>query len=511
MSIRPSSIYTCGPNTGTVIDNPVYVIIGNTSLATIYAKKLILALDLTPQIQLPEIYILSSGVDQTSNVNAIESLSYAATNSRLILRDLVSERIHNVLTSSENNNGAANRLYEEYYEYFYGSGPLGDSITNYYNPMIGPWFTYDTGSNISDFITNWTIKYSLKANSTIIMNRLVTFLGLHITSSVIATKPSILNQNFIFVDRKDEKHALERQIFYPTYLESKIPTGVNYINRVNNIYIEDTTSSCYKNVYYSTTNAPNTVPLKDACILWANNFYSYVRILGTSDLSYGKIKVPVFYRYVVAIPKVNLATGLNLNNMEMNENCVGDGITTRLTFTCVDPVPVNKNPPNLSFTGTPTWNISVYTTDEDLGGQFLQGGQYVNPCTDTTRCPCLPNQTLLVVEGTSLTNRRLLSWDELNLSVSALLNSNSIELATYNNFQLICNYVYMAYTGFGLINLGNQSCTTDGICIDMNPADHTFNRESPQTMVLRLISSLFGSATYPTLNNPTNKNCCRQL
>jgi hypothetical protein len=519
MSIRPTSIYNCGQVSATPVPTPVYVIIGNTALATIYALKLIAALEVGGNVVKPgEIYILSSGTDQTSNVNAIESLSYVATNTRLILSDLVSERIHNILTSTDYIIGSVDTIYQEYYEYYYGAGPLGDSISAYYQPMIGPWFFSDAHSMIANFVKGWTIEYPFKplGNSSIVMNRLVAQLGLHITNTVVVTRPSILNRNFIFVE-EGTKNFLQRQIFYDSFLESKVPPYVHYVNRVNNIHIEPTVDNCYKNVYYSTSNAPTTVKLENACLLWANNLYSYVRILGASNIQHSKIKAPVFYRYVVAIPKVNPITGVDLSNPSMNDECLSDGVTSRICFCCVDPPQLGASPvSNMINSSTPTWNVSVYSTDDDLG-YFLPGGQFANPCfspTGTTRCPCLPNQTLLIVEATSLNNRRTLSWDELNLSVSASLNSNVIELDAYLKFQLICAQVYLAYTGVPppIDITGGLTCNTDNICTQTNPINHTFNRESPQTTVLRLLTNLYGGSNYPATNGgSSNTECCIKI
>lgn len=394
------------------------------------------------------------------------------------------------------------------------AGPLGDSITAYVNPAVGPWFTFDTHSNIQNFLKGWTHPTPLGTNGLIVMNSLAIQLGMQITNTVIATRPSILNQNFIFVEH--DNNQWQRQIFYSSFLESKVQPYVHYVNRVNNIHIEETANTCYKNVYYSTSNAPNTIQLKDACVLWANDMYSYVHILGASDVPHNKIKTPVFYRKVVAIPKNNPLTKVNISDPALNAQCFGDGVTTRLTFTCNDPPQLGSMPNSNS--GSLQWDVTVYTTDDDLGDSvyFSTGGQFANPCnspTGTARCPCLPNQTLLVVEATSLNNRRTLAWDELNLSVSSSLNSNSIELDTYLKFELICAHVYMAYTGVppAIDFTPGLSCNVDNICNESFPINHTNTRESPQTMVLRLLTSLYGGSTYPVLNQNSNSGCCVRI
>src|SRR5258708_5192058 len=95
MSIRPSSIYNSGQLLSSDnVDVQAFVIIGNTALATIYALKTIAAYPTTP------IYVLTMGTNQTSNVNAIESLQYVAENTQLMLRNLNVERLHLILPSN---------------------------------------------------------------------------------------------------------------------------------------------------------------------------------------------------------------------------------------------------------------------------------------------------------------------------------------------------------------------------------------------------------------------------
>lgn len=519
MSIRPSSIFNCGNVTEYDPVNPCYVILGNSATATIYCSKLLLAFAVHPNLSAP-IFLLSTGVDQTANVNAIESLSHAATNSRLVARDMVIERIHNILTSQPTLSTDQFRLFQQYYFYFSGSGPLGDLINSYYIPFLGPFWTSDSLGQISDFIKFWTIPFAIAkdSNEDHIATNLSVLLGLTKTNSVIAKKPSILMTNYIMVDQPTGQ-SMQRQIFYDTYLETKASTDeVTYINRVNNIFIEEiaTGNGCRKNVHYSTSNAPYTQSLNDACIIWATNLYDYVHVLGSSNVEHKKIKVPVFYRFVTTIPKVNPpANGLlgnDLSQPSLNGPCLSDSLTTRITFACNTP-PQPGTLPNTSNSGSLGWNVTVYTTDDDLSTFIESDGSYVRPCVSGatgSTCPCIPGQTLLIVEATSLTNARTVQWDNLNLSVSQSLNSNKIELSYYVQFQNICEIVYQAYTCFlpAADLLPGVSCTTNGICNNIYPLDHTFNRESPQTIILRMIGDLYGGSNYPNPNLNSNTSCC---
>lgn len=515
MSIRASSIFNCTTVEAVEPADQCFVIIGNTSLSSLICARLI-------ETQAAKgtsykTYVLSTGVDQTSNVNAIESLSYVATNARLVARDMVIERIHNILTSQPVFTSTQFQLYQEYYFQFQGSGPLGDSITSYTQIGVGPWWTTDSLSEISNFIKGWTTPYALSQNEAHVATNLSNLLGLTLTNNVIAKKPSILTTNYMLVDQP-QGQQMQRQIFYDVYLETKAVDYVTYINRVNNIFIEEnnTGGNCLKTVHYSTSNLPVTQTLNDACIIWANNLYDYVHVLGSSDIFHTKIKAPVFYRFVTTIPKLNPAAngllGTDLSQTSLNSLCLGDGVHSRLYFTTNTP-PQPGSLPNNSNSGTLSWDVTAYTTDDDLSTFIQSDGSFVRQCatgaTGST-CPCVPGQTLLIIEATSLNNRRTLQWDNLNLSVSQSLNSNIIEANTFLEFQHICEIVYQAYTCFlpDAELLPGVSCTTTGICNNIYPLDHTFNRESPQTIILRLLSDLYGGSTYPNPNVNSNSGCC---
>lgn len=490
-----------------------FVIIGDTSLATLYASKIMTAYTNTTP---PNIFMLSSGNDQTTDVY-VEDLDYVKRNTSLVLKILNTERLHVILNSSNigntafNNNSVSNRqLFEEYYQYFTGAGPLGDSISAYYQPMIGPFFTNDTQGRIHNFINVSTQEYPLYANETIVANNLITSMHLAPTTQVVAIKPSILTVNYILVQRVARQ--LDRQIFRDEYVSLAAnhngvgsTNNVNIVTHVNNIFIQETTSGCLKTVSYSTSKEPVTVVINDACMIWATNLYSYVRIMGISDVAHRKIQVPVSYRIVYAINKNNPLTGVNLSNLAANGPDLGDGLTSRLNFCTTNTVDAGESM-NLS---TPSWNISVYTTDIDYA-PINSGGLFVNPCNPGSQC-CQSGQTLLVVEGMSLLNRRTISWDNIHLSVSVALNPENIELAYFNEFSSIFQKVYTAYTGeLPLTPLSIQAnCALNNMCVYSFPLNHTVERESPQTLVIRMLSDLYGGTTYPNVNQfSSTPSCC---
>jgi hypothetical protein len=492
MSIRPSSQY----RTASALPSDVtYVILGDTSLATVYAAKLYNNFKDTYPIK-----VISNGNDLSTDTN-VESLDYIMVNNKVINKALESERLHLILTANEiisSNLDRRDILFEQYYDYYTGSGALGDMITAYYVPVVGPWFTSDNHSNIENFVKDSTIQKPLTNNEMIAATNIAQLLGLTMSQSIVATKPTILTLNNIFVYNQNGK--LERHIFKG--LKDGLPrSSVEYINNINDIAIEPIADSCLYTVKYNTYNKNlfnDITTIDNACVLWMDNLYDYVRLLGVSEVAHKKVLQPAFYRMVFAISKVN-STGIDLSNLNPNDYPlnVGDGISTRLTFCCTD-VPASVDKPS---SNTPIWLVSVYTTDEDFSDPTA-GGSYANQSA---------GKTLLVIEAISLTNRRVLSWDALNQSVSVNLNSNRAELERYNAFLLLCANIYMAYTGSPppLPSVGVSTvCTVEGICTDTVPLQHSSIRESPLITVMRMMTSLYGGNTYPTPNTNQGPSCC---
>lgn len=489
MSIRPSSRIRSAAALPADIN---YVIIGDTCLATIYATKLYDTF--RDSGSFPQIYMLTSGNDVTTDVS-IENLDYIAQNAQTIKKSLTSNLVHLVLASNEpvnTNLAAGNTIFDQYYEYYTGAGPLGDGITAYYQPCVGPHYTSDSKGRLENFVKASTIQKDLTINETNVMNNIASLFSLAKTNSVVATKPSILTQNYIFIYQ--ERTKLERQIYRDMYVELTNHSTVNIATHVTNINITQT-DTCLSTVNYSTITGTNP-NITNACVLWMNNLYSYVKIAGINALPQKKILVPVFYRAVYSIP--NVTPYVNLANLDPNAYPlnVGDGLSTRLTFACTD-VPQPGEQINMN---TSTWNCICYTTDEDFSDPS-GGGTYADVSA---------GKTLLIIEGISLINRRTFSWDSMNSAVTVGLNSNAVELGFYNKFLLIAANVYQAYTGTAPpLPIGVQSVCSDGICTDFFNIEHSNDRETSLVTVMRLLTSLYGGTTYPTPNTVNNNgNCC---
>lgn len=488
MSIRPSSRIR---SEIALPSNTSYVVIGDTALAVIYAKKLYETFK--DSGTMPQIYLLVSGSDQTTDVS-IENINYIAQNNQTIKRSLASNLVHLVLSSNEpisTSLSTTNTIFDQYFNYYTGSGVLGDLITAYIIPTVGCWFTSDSKGRLENFVKASTIQKDLTTNEFNVMNNIASLFNLAKTSSVIATKPSIMTQTYLMVYH--EKTKLERQIYRDMYVDLTNHNSVNIATHVTDIKITQT-DSCLSTVSYSTITG-STPNIENACVLYMNNLYSYVKLMGLNNVEHKKILIPVFYRCVFSIPQVT--PYVNLSNLDptVYPLSFGDGVSTRLTFTCPDVAEpgesINQN--------VPTWDVICYTCDED----------YADPSVGGTYSDTASGKTLLIVEAISLTNRRAYSWDSNNMAVTVDLNSNSVELGRYNKFLLIAANVYQAYTGVPpVLPIGPQSVCSEGICSDYWNLEHSSDRESPVISILRMFTSLYGGTSYPTPNTVNGQQCC---
>lgn len=473
-----------------------FVLIGNTVLNTLYSAKIFETFkNLNPR---PTIWVMTSGANLMTDVN-VESLNYIARNNATIGKGIETIKLHLVPNSAEPVASVLDPsqvLIDLYYDYYYGTGPNGDFTTSYRIPEIGPWFTSDSSGKIQEFAKNNTIQYPWSNNEKIAGTNLASLLHLTMTNAVVATRPSILTHNNIFVYHEGTK--LERQIYRNLYVDLTNESSINTVNHVNNLYVTPSTNStCFENMTYTTVKVPTSVTVSDACVLWMSNLYTYVKILGLSDSQFKKIQQPSYYRVVYAINLVNPNTGINLSNLPPNEYPlnVGDGVTSRITFACTDVPEPGESMNNTSI----QWLVTAYTCAED----------FANPGAGGTFAA--PGKSLLIVEAISLTNRRTLSWDALHTSVNVALNSNSVELGRYGQFLLISANVYYAYTGtFPTLPIAGETvCSVQGVCTDFVSIHHAANRESPIEMVLRLLTTLYGGTTYPVPHSHgTTTQCC---
>jgi len=493
-SIRPSAQYRSNRQAQVTATPESFTIIGDTVTSILYAEKLYQ--NFKDQATPPQIYVITNGNDQMTDVN-IEALDYIVVNNKTIDKVLNNTRVHLILKDDEVRNPLLvddNTVFESYYQYFTGAGIGGDFNSAYTIPCVGPWFTSDSRGRIQSFVKTYTVQKELTKNEMIVANNLATLLNLAKTTSIVATKPSVLMLNNIFIYH--ESSQIQRQLFRDMYTQLLGVPWINFVTHTNNLVLQASpTSSCLQTVFYSTLKEPlKLTQIDNTCVLWMSNLYTYIQTMGISKIPHRKISVPVFYRIVLPINQINPITGVDLSG----ENDLGDGVSMRVNFCCTDVSEPGESQNSL----IPTWYVTCYTTNEDFG-QPNGSGAFANTSQ---------GKTLLIVETLSLINRRVYSYDDVNLSVSVALNSNQTELQMYGKFLLIAANVYMSITGTPpQLPFDFSICNDQGLCTDTFPLETTSYRESPLLSVIRMLTSLYGQSNtvqYPTPNLVNGPQCC---
>lgn len=437
-----------------------YAIIGDTISATLYAKRLI-GNNVTTNIS-----IISEGIDRTNN-NKISDMNFAAINNKRILRHLITEKIH-MIPAGDNqceDDDLVNTQIDQILHYHVGSGPLGDFISAYHIPRLGPWFNSSVNTRLEKFLRGSTAKTNLNDQELLVMNLLKDTWNLQVTNSLIVEQPSILNCHYEFINDYHNKES--RMLFLNEYHTLNQKDNIDYISEATNI----------KFTHNSETNLDNiegsNVSLQDVRLIWKTNPYTYLRLASEGGLSPSYMDIPVFYRAVLSIPQTNTG-GVDLSDTNLlNE----DLLTTHLGFSLHD----LNNPKSSGL----TWLVQCYTTAEDLSIIDLSG-KYA----DT-------NKSLLIIEAICTKNRRKTSYNIAEHEIQVEYNDRIIESGYLNQFSQIASTIYKAHTNTDItIDPEISVCGAEGTCQDSaNILDYSA-RESPLVSILQLASKMYGLDVY---------------
>lgn len=530
MSKRPTNQVRRAPANNTSSSNNYgYAVIGDTVEATLYAKRLIANNVNTP------IYIISEGVDRT-NINEISDVAFAANNTKKILHYLKSEQIH-MVPSGDNNevdddSDSAIIQTERIIQYYVGSGPLGNFISAYHIPRIGPWFTHSSSGRLERFLIESTLKSALKDYEAIIADRISRIWGLPLTSSITVTTPSVLNVHYEFLEQYQNTYT--REIFLDEYNMVNQSNNVDYITEARNLHFTTSTGST-GSINITGTN----ISINNVHPIWKTNPYTYLRLATEGGLNPAPMLLPTFYRAVLSIPvhgtgttgptgitggsvlvpgptgyicfaatgstglgnspcndnvsnvggPIGLSgavcyigltgiTGVNLSNASSTE----DLVTSHITFSLHD----IANPRHSGL----AWLIQAYTVPEDLSIVHPDGSY-----ADSSR-------TLLIIEALSTKNRRRTSYNIAEREIQVNYNDRIAETGYLRQFAQIVASVYNAYTGTlisvdTLVADASVCSATSGTCHDANTVTDYALRESPMVSVLELASHMYGLDIYP--------------
>lgn len=489
MSKRPANLFR-SKNTNNN-NGSGYVIIGDTAAATLYARRL-----LNNNISQP-IYIITEGMDRI-NTDGILDPNFVMVNSHRMLNFLKTEQIHMIPSGDNDHEDDGHIIQKELVIHHYiGTGKLGDFITSYHIPRLGPWFTHTSNGRLERFLSESTMKSPLSPQESVIVDKISNLWKIPKTSFFIVREPSVLSAHYIFL--QGSSVGVRRKIFYDEYHRVNSATNVDYITELSQLKITQNGSGLY-NVLVNDTN------LENVRVVWKTNHFTFLRLVTEAGIKVHDLLVPTFYRAVLSIPVKNSdneckdkdycscfssnlpkntcsvsvqGRGVDLTDVEETE----DFLTSHVTFSLYD----IGNPKHTGI----SWLVQAYTTREDFS-IIHPAGKYADS-----------NYHLLIVEAVSTKNKRRTSYNIGEREIKVNYNDRITEANYLSQFAHIVSGVYNVYTGLSM-NVSSlleelSLCTSNAICHDANLiTDYSF-RQSPMITVLDLVSNLYGMDIYPSI------------
>lgn len=467
-----------------------YSIIGDTAAATLYARRLLNNGVIQP------INLINEGIDRT-NVEYLEKVSFPATHNKIILQYLIAEQVHLMNSVDE-----ATPTFEDdkIITYYVGASPVGDLIATYFSPRVGPWFPSNSNQRIQPFVTANTITRDLTAKEKLVSNILQNTWHIPSTTSVVVKTPSILSIHYIFMNYDKNSDSYTRNLFLSEFSSVSQAGNVDVIFGAKNLKFIPTNVANIYNIT-GTDSAMDPIPIVNSRLVWKTNVYTYLRLAADGGLDPKPVFVPTFYRSRRSIP-ISALTVNNASSVKSACSCdpsltpsdsgpstfFGDLITSYLAFSLYD-----LNSPKHN---TITWLVQVYTTPEDLS-VVDQAGAYADP-----------DHNFLIVEAICIKNKRVSSYDTTEQEVKVIYNDPDTENRYLTQFGQIVSTVNQAYTGEPIppstLIQDFSACDTSGACTDAQYIVDYSTRESPLSIVLQLITNLYGTELYI---NPGSLSC----
>jgi hypothetical protein len=493
-NIVPHVINTETANSGTTAGIG-YTIIGDTIASILYGKRLINNNVIDP-VSSP-LNLMNEGIDKT-HMPGLDEIEFPARNIKKILQHLTAEQIHLIDSGDE-----ISLIRDDVLHYHVGSNVLGDFVGTYFSPRVGPYFS-GFNPRIKHFVDVNTIRKLNSPKEMSVVNCLSKKWKIPITNSVSVLTPSILNCQYIFINKLPHvRNEYTRNIFLDDKIIVEGCTGAYHIDGVTTLKFSSTN---IPNVYNITGSdvARNSINIKNTRIAWKTNPYTFLRLATNGGLNPKPLMVPTFYRARITIPKDSLTKLYGCTGTESNHpniikniedipagedkillnrinsstyNCSDDLVTSLITFSLHD----LNNPTSSAL----SWLVQAYTTVEDLS------------ITDPSGVFTDSNSIFLIIEAISTKNKRIAVFDYVEQETVVTTNKTKIEKAFELQFATLVSDVYQAYTGVYLspssLITDTNICNSNGSCQDANMIRDYSLRESPLTIVVQTIISLYGT------------------
>ena len=477
MSNRPST--KCNKTCSSTNVNTA--VIGDSAAATLYSKRL-----LNHGLSLP-LNMITEGMDST-NIDGISDVKFIECHIRSILHFLKSEQFHYIPTGKNDSDCECDASevpcvnIERIIKYYVGAGPLGDFISAYIVPRVGPWFSHSSDSYLTRFFERYTMRECLSTQEKLIVQQLKAIWGIPCTESVMVNKPSILGIHYIFARRGQCEHT--RELFLNELGEVTNRSNTDLYTESGKLHFE----AAAERGFYNVTG--DNLDIQNFKLAFMTNPYSYLRIITEGGLCPKTMRLPTFYRAVYPIPMSTSSTSTNFcGNIDYCglKGSLGDSVITHTTFSLHD----LNNPKN----NTLAWLGQAYTTKEDLS-VICQNGLYAGE-----------DKVLLIVEAVNTKNKRKVQYSASHKELQIYYNSPRIEYGFLLQFARIVADLILAHSGITVdpLTLIERSgvCSIDGACHENSFVMDYTHRESPMVTVLQMASNLYRSDIFPS----TNSNC----
>lgn len=502
LSIRPSYLVRMNNAiaTTTAGTNTDFAIIGDTASCILYARRM-LNNGVTGTI-----HIIIEGSNRI-NVDGIEHEDFNSDSNLKILEYLLNERIHHIPSSDDYNDydgGKYLDFTEKCFRHHPGAGPMGDWVSAYHIPRMGPWFPQSMSDKFRDFIYQFTFTDNLSDVEVTVKDTFRTLFNVGDTNKLRVNAPAIFNLHRLFITPYQDRYA--RELFLDEFQYVHDQPNVNIYTESNFIQFQAPSNPApgVFNMTFNSSKAGGAVSLANVFVVFKTNPFTFNRITAQGfyplNPNLNPLKIPTFYRCVFAIPDNNTnpnksgpgPTGTPLPGFQTptypnylgvdltQAPRYGDYITTHLTWSLYD-----LDHPNNS---TLCWLGQSYTTKEDFS-VVEQAGSYSDS-----------NYSLLIIEAVNTINKRKVYYD-LGLKENQVIhNGDEAEALWKNQFAYICNQIYQCYVGLtGPATIDQISVCTQGACVDGDFITDEPERESPMVSILQMSSQLYSSEIYPAV------------